>query len=755
METQTLVPQAKDGAVRTRRSIISSLSPATRWALLSCAVLAIAFGFTGLILSFYSYGFFTALIACLVFFAAVMIFAILATLIFAALKKLRWQVVFVIFAALFLCALANIALLYILPLLISCLTAVYFAVMCGTGRYKALGKFKKILRYCLLGLFGILALCTFALTLWQGPSINETDRPGRALLALPYADKLQNNAAPVLDNPSLPGGYNYSVLYYAYPEQRIDPYPGQDAIFAAAADASELIGGWNSIRESMLGFGPDALPLNAQVWMPEGDGPFPLTLILHGNHESGDRSDGGYTYLGELLASRGIIAVSVDENFLNYSMLYDVTVFAGLEQENDARAFVLLEHLCQWHEWNAEPSHLFYGKVDFDNVALIGHSRGGEAVALAAAFAELDYYPDNGRVIFDYPFRIKTVVAIAPVHRQYDPAGLEVSIANVNYLVLHGSHDMDVISFMGANMYSRADVSEYGVKARVLMQYANHGQFNTSWGNVDLPGLGSLVINRNLLISQEEQQQAAKVFICAFLESTLHGKEEYNTLFRDFANGADWLPPVLYITDYIDSAAVLIDSFDSGFNLQASTSGLAQYSSQGFDTWTQAGLPGKIDNSNRVLTLKWGSEEYTEKYGSQTPTFKIGFMAGTVSVGDRLYISLCSGKENADEPDVSFEIKLTDSAGNTSIMSINDFGGVINPIEAPVFKPLISAIVGVCEPVLQMVCIPTERFEGLRGDIFSMEWIMDAGEAGKTGQVLYADDLRVERCDLLSAAKNY
>ena len=41
--------------------------------------------------------------------------------------------------------------------------------------------------------------------------------------------------------------------------------------------------------------------------------------MVHGNHDMEDFSDPGYAYLGELFASRGIIAVSVDENFLNSS----------------------------------------------------------------------------------------------------------------------------------------------------------------------------------------------------------------------------------------------------------------------------------------------------------------------------------------------------------------------------------------------------------------------------------------------------
>jgi len=745
METQVITPITTSEVAPTKRTLISALSPAMRWALLSCLFLALAFGVASLVSAFRYYGFFPALIASLIYSAAVLVLAVILTLLFAAMKRLRWQTYLVVLISVLLCVVAMFFLLYLLPLLVFCLAAVYFAVMCATGKYKMLRKLKRILRYCLLGLFGALTALMLVLTFWPGATPKPGDRPDRAVLALPYADKFQYDVTPVLDDPSIPGNYNYQMYYYAAPGQKIDPFPGQDVISAPTVDASELLEGWTGIRKAQLGFEPDALPLNARVWMPEGPGPFPLALIVHGNHDSADRSDGGYDYLGELLASRGIIVASVDENFLNFSPLYDAILIAGLRNENSTRAFVLLEHLRQWYGWNAEPSHPFFGKADFDNIALIGHSRGGEAVALAAAFAGLSHYPDNGRVIFDYPFRIRTAIAIAPVHRQYDPAGLEVSIKNVNYLTLHGGYDMDVFGFEGANMYHRADVSEYGIKAQVWIWRANHGQFNTSWGGNDLPGISNLMTNRKMLMPMEEQQQAAKVFISAFLESTLHGKEEYNALFRDLVHGAQWLPPTLYVTDYSDSGFTLLDSFDGGYDLSASSSRLAGYSASGFDTWTQTELPGKFYNSNRVLLLKWGSEEYAEKYGPQTPVFKTEFAEGAVSVGDRLYVSLCSGNDNSNEPDVSFQIRLTDSTGRTSAMSINDFGGVVNPIDARIYKPLFLEIVGVREPVLQMVCIPTERFDGLSGSITSMEWIMDSVENSKAGQTLYADDLRVEK----------
>src|ERR1019366_1742925 len=118
-------------------------------------------------------------------------------------------------------------------------------------------------------------------------------------------------------------------------------------------------------RWKYWGFDVKRLPLNARVWYPDGAGPFPLVLIVHGNHDMKKFSDPGYAYLGEHLASRGYILASVDENFLN----------GGLSGENDVRVWVLLQHLAAWKQWNADSGNPFHGKVDMDRLALIGASR--------------------------------------------------------------------------------------------------------------------------------------------------------------------------------------------------------------------------------------------------------------------------------------------------------------------------------------------------------------------------------------------
>src|SRR4029079_16983253 len=97
----------------------------------------------------------------------------------------------------------------------------------------------------------------------------------------------------------------------------------------------------------------------------------------------------------------------------------------------------------------------FSHKVDMNNIGLMGHSRGGEAVGIAAAFNRLSHYPDDANVKFNFNFNIKSVFAIAPVDGQYRPAGVPNPLENVNYMVIHGSHDGDVLVFHRAGGFQR------------------------------------------------------------------------------------------------------------------------------------------------------------------------------------------------------------------------------------------------------------------------------------------------------------
>ena len=353
-------------------------------------------------------------------------------------------------------------------------------------------------------------------------------------------------------------------------------------------------------RWKYWGFDVKRLPLNARVWYPDGPGPFPLVLIVHGNHDMKKFSDPGYAYLGEHLASRGYILASVDENFLN----------GGLSGENDVRGWVLLQHLAAWKQWSAEPGNPFFGKVDMARIALIGHSRGGEAVQLAASFNHLPRYPDDARVTMNFGFNIRTVIAIAPVDGTYKPTDRLNPIENVNYFVLHGAHDGDVQTMMGMRAYDRVRFTEGSswVKAALYIYRANHGQFNTTWGNNDVGDSGWLLA-KDLLLEGDEQRQIAKVFITGFLDLTLRDKREYLPMFRDHRAVGTWLPKTTYLSRFEAPTERIIADYEEDIDVTTGSARGVRISGSRLATWKEVGLKmrsrGFQPFDNNVVMLGW------------------------------------------------------------------------------------------------------------------------------------------------------
>ncbi|MCK4855963.1 MAG: hypothetical protein KAT31_16905, partial [Bacteroidales bacterium] len=270
-----------------------------------------------------------------------------------------------------------------------------------------------------------------------------------------------------------------------------------------------------------------------------------------------------------------------------------------LKTENDCRAWLLLKHLELWRAWDRDPKNPFYGKVDMENIGLIGHSRGGEAVAIAACFNRLPHNPDDATLAFDFDFNLRSVIAIAPVDGQYKPAGTGTTLEDISYFVIQGSNDMDLRTYEGTRQFQRTEFNDeaHHVKAGLYVFGANHGQFNTIWGRNDNSFPFMALFNKRQIMPGEDQEKIGKVFISAFLEATLNGKAGYFNLFRDYRSGINWLPETVYLTHYEDTACEFICTFDEDLNVLTATLEGGEIQSENLTVWKE-----------RVVPLKWGTQ---------------------------------------------------------------------------------------------------------------------------------------------------
>jgi hypothetical protein len=435
----------------------------------------------------------------------------------------------------------------------------------------------------------------------------------------------------------------------------------------------------------------DAVPLHGVVRYPSGPGPFPIVLIVHGNHDPLDASYPGYDYLLDHLASHCMIAVSVEEDFLN----------GNTSGEMDARGIVLLRHLQLWREWSRTPGHRFYGKVDMGRVGLAGHSRGGEAIVAAHLQNYTRHNPSDPAHNFN--FGIRSLYAIAPVDGQYDDG--PITLNGADYYVMHGSHDGDVADFGGHRQYDRAfpvSGSTNNFKGLLFIHGANHAFWNTSWDHERIhvgPAASEL--------SRGDQELIGKSYLTAFYLASLKGWNSY----RYFLNGEvtfSSLPSsITRVFQYQDPKRVFINHYEEDDDMASgSFAGVANSTSGTFEKYEDRNF-----NDKQTGNHMWGETDGAIAAWRDVENAEIHIrlpreLQSTIHEYEFLAFRICQTLEDTpslNSPGINKDVSVQALMGTSPLMEVQT-SGYYN-----LFYPMVTTgnpSWGGAKSVLQTIRIP-------------------------------------------------
>jgi|GEM_PF-2236458 len=218
----------------------------------------------------------------------------------------------------------------------------------------------------------------------------------------------------------------------------------------------------------------------------------PIVFMAHGNAPASLQSHLGYDYFQRQLAAMGIVAVSVDCLGTNGP--------GGGPSNILDRAILIVASIRHWKGtgvlWGPVPA------VDFHNIGLMGHSRGGEAVVVVnEIFGQ-----------FDQEIGIRAVLSLAPTN-----AGVSTGIpSGYDFMAIVPAGDGDVVLNNGLQYYDAARPS--GFKSQLYLHSANHNYFNRKWPTDDTEG--GLV-----LMFRSDHEHILSAYGCAFFRAALLGHD--------------------------------------------------------------------------------------------------------------------------------------------------------------------------------------------------------------------------------------
>jgi hypothetical protein len=444
---------------------------------------------------------------------------------------------------------------------------------------------------------------------------------------------------------------------------------------------------------------------------------YPLLVFLHGNHQTcghgsnpriDDNSEytvdgtcppgyvvapshNGYTYIATQLASAGYIVVSVNAN-------RGINLAGGTADDwglNLARGRLVLKHLTLLSQWDRgvlpTPPSLatdLTNHIDFSQVGLFGHSRGGEG--MRAAYQQ---YLDAGS---PWPARIVTPVKFAGIF-EVGPVDGQTSrvldMGNTRWSVLLPMCDGDVFDLEGMRPYDRAQTftseSSPGFKSTLTAWGTNHNYYNTEWQTSDSGGCNgagnvALFSSGPGISGSPQERQVSSTFATAFFLGNVGAG-------RDPSQNAIFDP-----TNPLPSALTSVTRVDRGFTLSPDANVTLRLEDfvnpTGTSTFGQPNDASGLDITHGPLpehdselsggTITWMSGGTNTFF--QTNFAPIGSSISLTQYGTLdLRVDLASSSLNVT-PTTDFSVQLVNAQNRASVARrISQFVSLTGPVGGP------------------------------------------------------------------------
>ncbi|TVQ92979.1 MAG: hypothetical protein EA397_05680 [Deltaproteobacteria bacterium] len=444
-------------------------------------------------------------------------------------------------------------------------------------------------------------------------------------------------------------------------------------------------------------------------------GPFPLVLLLHGNHGNcrfigttndtcvelqGHECEGfegletapnaeGMLYQAETLAAHGVIAVTLSANALNCRQVPDGWI--------GQRSEYLIENLRRWKSWHdGEEGPLgttFAGAVDLSRVGLVGHSRGGDAVANVSSRLAAD--PIEG-------VELRALFTIGPTDI------LGASQIEADMVTLLPACDGDVSTLVGASIHDR-NLDDGFARIQYLQVGANHNFFNTEWTGND----GLRVCAPGIIASAETHTASLEAILGSYFSSSFSGTGLEHFLRADAPPPSAieaWADAPLDLrVSYTAPEFLLIDRFDAedspGVNLLGGDNHFDEFT-VAFSCFGRGSIdlgrcgPVYLHREKHGLHIRWDQGE------AALARFDLHELDATGHGVLSFRVVSRWSTWNNDRVDQEFVIRVRDAAGESASLFVSE----VQPI--PHLYPT-----GNVHEVLQSVRIPLASLIEINGEL--------------------------------------